>query len=204
MAAAPADYRPSEFSASKRSRIEGALAIPFEPTADILRATRDARRAESIIVGFALETGDALAKGAPEAGAQGARPHRGERCARARRRLRGGHQPRGDPRARRQHVPSCRSAPSVKWRKRSSTRSRRALAERDGLRRQVPRAAGGTRRRGGCPARRQEFRLPGQQARHCKRQDRRQELARARHRGRARRSSREVARERSADSGSAG
>lgn len=63
MAAAPADYRPSEFSASKRSRIDGALAIPFEPTADILRATRDARRAESIIVGFALETGDALAKG---------------------------------------------------------------------------------------------------------------------------------------------
>ena len=63
MAAAPADYRPREFSASKRSRIDGALAIPFEPTADILRATRDARRAESIIVGFALETGDALAKG---------------------------------------------------------------------------------------------------------------------------------------------
>jgi len=63
MAAAPADYRPSEFSAAKRSRIDGALAIPFEPTADILRATRDARRADSLIVGFALETGDALAKG---------------------------------------------------------------------------------------------------------------------------------------------
>jgi phosphopantothenoylcysteine decarboxylase/phosphopantothenate--cysteine ligase len=63
MAAAPADYRPSAFSASKRSRIDGALAIPFEPTADILRATRDARRPDSMIVGFALETGDALAKG---------------------------------------------------------------------------------------------------------------------------------------------
>lgn len=63
MAAAPADYRPSEFSASKRSRVDGALAIPFEPTADILRATRDVRRAGSMIVGFALETGDALAKG---------------------------------------------------------------------------------------------------------------------------------------------
>ena len=63
MAAAPADYRPSEFSASKRSRIDGTLAIPFEPTADILRATRDARRAGSVIVGFALETGDALTKG---------------------------------------------------------------------------------------------------------------------------------------------
>jgi phosphopantothenoylcysteine decarboxylase/phosphopantothenate--cysteine ligase len=63
MAAAPADYRPSEFSTSKRSRVDGALAIPFEPTADILRATRDARRTGSLIVGFALETGDALAKG---------------------------------------------------------------------------------------------------------------------------------------------
>jgi len=63
MAAAPADYRPSAFSASKRARVDGALAIPFEPTADILKATRDARRADSLIVGFALETGDALAKG---------------------------------------------------------------------------------------------------------------------------------------------
>jgi len=63
MAAAPADYRPSEVSSAKRSRVDGALAIPLEPTADILRATRDARRADSIIVGFALETGDALAKG---------------------------------------------------------------------------------------------------------------------------------------------
>jgi phosphopantothenoylcysteine decarboxylase/phosphopantothenate--cysteine ligase len=63
MAAAPADYRPSEFSASKRARVDGALAIPFEPTADILKATRDARRTDSVIVGFALETGDALAKG---------------------------------------------------------------------------------------------------------------------------------------------
>jgi len=63
MAAAPADYRPTQFSASKRSRVDGALAIPFEPTADILKATRDARRADSMIVGFALETGDALAKG---------------------------------------------------------------------------------------------------------------------------------------------
>lgn len=63
MAAAPADYRPTETSASKRPRIDGALAIPLEPTADILHATRDARRPDSMIVGFALETGDALAKG---------------------------------------------------------------------------------------------------------------------------------------------
>ncbi|HEX6104093.1 MAG TPA: bifunctional phosphopantothenoylcysteine decarboxylase/phosphopantothenate--cysteine ligase CoaBC, partial [Gemmatimonadales bacterium] len=63
MAAAPADFRPSTPSDSKRSRVDGALAIPMEPTDDILSATRSERRAGSITVGFALETGDALAKG---------------------------------------------------------------------------------------------------------------------------------------------
>jgi phosphopantothenoylcysteine decarboxylase/phosphopantothenate--cysteine ligase len=63
MAAAPADFRPSDPSASKRARNDGALAIPMEPTDDILSATRAERRAGSVTVGFALETGDALAKG---------------------------------------------------------------------------------------------------------------------------------------------
>jgi phosphopantothenoylcysteine decarboxylase/phosphopantothenate--cysteine ligase len=63
MAAAPADYRPTSPSDSKRSRVDGALAIPMEPTDDILDATRSARKRGSIMVGFALETGDALAKG---------------------------------------------------------------------------------------------------------------------------------------------
>ncbi|HET6798348.1 MAG TPA: bifunctional phosphopantothenoylcysteine decarboxylase/phosphopantothenate--cysteine ligase CoaBC [Gemmatimonadales bacterium] len=63
MAAAPADFRPSSPSDSKRSRIDGALAIPMEPTTDVLDATRGSRKTGSIIVGFALETGDALAKG---------------------------------------------------------------------------------------------------------------------------------------------
>jgi phosphopantothenoylcysteine decarboxylase/phosphopantothenate--cysteine ligase len=63
MAAAPADFRPSDPSASKRSRIDGALAVPMEPTEDILSGTRELRRAGSVVVGFALETGDALAKG---------------------------------------------------------------------------------------------------------------------------------------------
>ncbi len=63
MAAAPADFRPSSPSESKRSRTDGALAIPMEPTDDILSATHDERRRGSITVGFALETGDALAKG---------------------------------------------------------------------------------------------------------------------------------------------
>jgi phosphopantothenoylcysteine decarboxylase / phosphopantothenate---cysteine ligase len=63
MAAAPADFRPSDPSERKRSRTDGALAIPMEPTGDILHATREARKSGSVIVGFALETGDALAKG---------------------------------------------------------------------------------------------------------------------------------------------
>ena len=63
MAAAPADFRPSDPSESKRARNDGALAIPMEPTDDILSATRGQRRQGSVTVGFALETGDALAKG---------------------------------------------------------------------------------------------------------------------------------------------
>ena len=61
MAAAPADFRPSDPSDSKRARNDGALAIPMEPTVDILSATRGERRAGSVIVGFALETGDGRA-----------------------------------------------------------------------------------------------------------------------------------------------
>lgn len=63
MAAAPADFRPSDPSDSKRARHDGALAIPMEPTDDILTGTRAERKAGSVTVGFALETGDALAKG---------------------------------------------------------------------------------------------------------------------------------------------
>ncbi len=62
MAAAPADYRPSVPLDFKRPRQSGPLAIEFEPTADILTTTRGARRPGALIVGFALETGDAVAK----------------------------------------------------------------------------------------------------------------------------------------------
>lgn len=63
MAAAPADYRPVRAAASKLSRADGAPTIELEPTEDILAGTVDARRAGSVIVGFALETGEAIAKG---------------------------------------------------------------------------------------------------------------------------------------------
>ena len=64
MAAAPADYRPAEPAASKRPRADGALAIPLQPTDDILLGTRSRRRPGAVIVGFALETGNAVAKAA--------------------------------------------------------------------------------------------------------------------------------------------
>ena len=63
MAAAPADFRPSSPSDAKRPRVDGALAIPMEPTGDVLDSTRGVRKPGSLMVGFALETGDALAKG---------------------------------------------------------------------------------------------------------------------------------------------
>jgi phosphopantothenoylcysteine decarboxylase/phosphopantothenate--cysteine ligase len=63
MAAAPADFRPASPSARKQPRTDGALAIPMEPTDDILGATEERRKPGSLIVGFALETGDAVVKG---------------------------------------------------------------------------------------------------------------------------------------------
>jgi phosphopantothenoylcysteine decarboxylase/phosphopantothenate--cysteine ligase len=63
MAAAPADYRPVRTAATKIPRDGKAPAIELEPTQDILAGTADARREGSVIVGFALETGDAIARG---------------------------------------------------------------------------------------------------------------------------------------------
>ena len=65
MAAAPADFRPRRAASkkiSKRDDAEG-LAIELAPTTDILRATMPIRPPHAVIVGFALETGDAIAKG---------------------------------------------------------------------------------------------------------------------------------------------
>jgi phosphopantothenoylcysteine decarboxylase/phosphopantothenate--cysteine ligase len=63
MAAAPADYRPVTVADRKIPREGRSPAIALEPTADILQATRDARKSGSVIVGFALETGDAVERG---------------------------------------------------------------------------------------------------------------------------------------------
>jgi phosphopantothenoylcysteine decarboxylase/phosphopantothenate--cysteine ligase len=64
MAAAPADHRPATAGDRKRPRQDGPLALSLEPTVDILGATRALRRPGAVIVGFALETGEAVEKGA--------------------------------------------------------------------------------------------------------------------------------------------
>jgi phosphopantothenoylcysteine decarboxylase/phosphopantothenate--cysteine ligase len=63
MAAAPADYRPEQVNAVKRSRQHGPFTVELTPTADILLATRALRKPGSLVVGFALETGDPIPKG---------------------------------------------------------------------------------------------------------------------------------------------
>ena len=71
MAAAPADFRPVTVAGSKIKKSGAPEAIALAPTPDILRDTRDARRASAVIVGFALETDNVLANGAKKLDAKG-------------------------------------------------------------------------------------------------------------------------------------
>jgi phosphopantothenoylcysteine decarboxylase/phosphopantothenate--cysteine ligase len=61
MAAAPADYRPSERAAGKLKKTGDKRSLELRETPDILVSTREARRPGAIVVGFALETDDLLA-----------------------------------------------------------------------------------------------------------------------------------------------
>jgi phosphopantothenoylcysteine decarboxylase/phosphopantothenate--cysteine ligase len=63
MAAAPADFAAATPVRSKLKKSDAARSIALAPTVDILLATREARREGSVIVGFALETNDAIANG---------------------------------------------------------------------------------------------------------------------------------------------
>jgi phosphopantothenoylcysteine decarboxylase / phosphopantothenate---cysteine ligase len=65
MAAAPADFRPAKPADRKISkrRDSAVMAIELAPTTDILRATMPLRPPGAVVVGFALETGDAIAGG---------------------------------------------------------------------------------------------------------------------------------------------
>jgi phosphopantothenoylcysteine decarboxylase/phosphopantothenate--cysteine ligase len=61
MAAAPADYQPSERAEGKLKKTGGVRTLELRETPDILVSTKDARREGAVIVGFALETDDLLA-----------------------------------------------------------------------------------------------------------------------------------------------
>lgn len=60
MAAAPADFRPAFESTKKIKKAGQAAPLTLEHTEDILQTTLPRRKKGSIIVGFALETGDGL------------------------------------------------------------------------------------------------------------------------------------------------
>lgn len=62
MSAAVADFRPQAPARAKIKKAEAPDAIALEPAPDVLRATRDARPAGLVTVGFALETDDAHAQ----------------------------------------------------------------------------------------------------------------------------------------------
>ena len=63
MAAAPADFRPSQVADRKIKKGKDAPVMSFEKTPDILRSTIGVRRKNAIVVGFALETNDAIEHG---------------------------------------------------------------------------------------------------------------------------------------------
>jgi phosphopantothenoylcysteine decarboxylase / phosphopantothenate---cysteine ligase len=60
MAAAPADFRVGDPAGRKIKRDQGARSIELAPTPDILTESRGERKKGAVIVGFALETGNAL------------------------------------------------------------------------------------------------------------------------------------------------
>jgi phosphopantothenoylcysteine decarboxylase / phosphopantothenate---cysteine ligase len=57
MAAAPADFRPAETTATKISRTGTAPELRLEPTEDVLAGVASARRDDQTLIGFAAETG---------------------------------------------------------------------------------------------------------------------------------------------------
>lgn len=63
MAAAPADFRVEAPATEKIKRSAGAPRLELSPAPDILAESRAVRREGSVIVGFALETGNAVATG---------------------------------------------------------------------------------------------------------------------------------------------
>ena len=72
MAAAVADFRPADAAEEKIKKESGGVPqIVLESTADVLKATRALRRPGAVVVGFALETADAVENGRRKLEAKG-------------------------------------------------------------------------------------------------------------------------------------
>lgn len=72
MAAAVADFRPADPADEKLKKEAGGVpTIHLEKTADVLASTRELRRADAVIVGFALETQDVVENGRRKLEAKG-------------------------------------------------------------------------------------------------------------------------------------
>jgi len=72
MAAAVADFRPKAVSATKLKKGDGPPEVVLEPTEDVLAGLGARRRPGQVLVGFAAETGDAVARGSAKLTAKGA------------------------------------------------------------------------------------------------------------------------------------
>ncbi|HET6228548.1 MAG TPA: bifunctional phosphopantothenoylcysteine decarboxylase/phosphopantothenate--cysteine ligase CoaBC [Longimicrobiaceae bacterium] len=72
MSAAVADFRPADPAERKIKKEDGEIpTIRLEATADVLKATREARPPACVVVGFALETNDAVSNGRRKLEAKG-------------------------------------------------------------------------------------------------------------------------------------
>ena len=61
MAAAPSDFKPENESSEKIKRNGGSLKLSLQPTVDILKSLSNGKRKSQLVIGFALETSDAIA-----------------------------------------------------------------------------------------------------------------------------------------------
>ncbi|MEE8149092.1 MAG: bifunctional phosphopantothenoylcysteine decarboxylase/phosphopantothenate--cysteine ligase CoaBC [candidate division Zixibacteria bacterium] len=61
MAAAPSDFKPENESSQKIKRNGGSLKLSLQPTVDILKSLTNGKKKSQLVIGFALETSDAIA-----------------------------------------------------------------------------------------------------------------------------------------------
>lgn len=71
LAAAVADFRPKQAATEKLRRRDGVPHVELEPTEDVLSEVVAKRGAHQLVVGFAAETGDAVAKAAEKLAQKG-------------------------------------------------------------------------------------------------------------------------------------